>query len=133
MRSVPRFIVLATLAPLVCMLALACKRAGSSKLEGRWHGTRAEGVTPDVEVQANAFAMGTEIVARGNQIAVTTPAGRPQQSTYYVDAEDKLSVVIHTDKDGPGTRETFTFSEDGRTMTWRLDEHRTITFQRLAN
>ena len=116
---------------LVVLAFVACKHPGSPKLEGRWRGTKADGVSGDAQNGANIFAMGTELVARGNQIAITTPAGKPQQGTYFVDSEEKNTVVIHTDKDGP-QRETFTFSDDGKTMTWRLDERRSITFQRIA-
>jgi hypothetical protein len=111
---------------------VGCKHPGSQKLEGRWRGTKAEGVPPDQQTNASVFAMGTEIMARGDQIAVTTPAGRPIQATYFVDNEDARTVVIHTDKDGPGARETFTFTDDGRQMTWRVDSGRTITFQRIS-
>jgi hypothetical protein len=125
----------AAAAALVLLLHLvACKHPGSQKLEGRWRGTRAEGGPPDQQTNATAFATGTEIIARGDQIAVTTPAGKPIQATYFVDVEDARSVVIHTDKDGPGARETFTFTDDGKQMTWRVDQGqgRTITFQRVG-
>jgi hypothetical protein len=117
---------------LFVVLLLACKRAGSQKLEGRWRGTKSEGSSPDQQPNATAFATGTEIIARGDQIAVTTPAGKPIQATYVVDLEDARSVVIHTDKDGPSARETFTFTDDGKQMTWRVDQGRTITFQRVG-
>jgi hypothetical protein len=111
---------------------VACKPAGSSKLEGRWRGSRAEGVSAEATEAANAFAKSTEIIAKGNQIAVSTPATK-QQATYFVEAEDKSSVVIHTDKDGPDAKETFIVAEDGQTMTWRLGDGRAILFTRVAN
>jgi hypothetical protein len=110
--------------------ALGCKHSGSAKLEGRWRGTRAEGVPADKQAEANSFALATDLVARGNQIAITTPTRQPRQGTYVIDSEEKDTLVIHTDKDGP-QRETFVFAPDGKTMTWRLDEKRSITFQRL--
>lgn len=110
----------------------ACKPQGSAKLEGRWRGVRAEGVPTETQVQANTFALGTEIVAKGDQIVITTPAGRNPQSTYVVDAEDKKAVTIHTDKDGANARETFTFAADGKTMAWKIDDRRTIVFQKIA-
>jgi len=135
MRAKSAVLVLTLVAALAASAA-ACKRssAGSAKLEGRWRGTRADGVTaPEAQLPATVFATGTEIIARGNQIAVTTPSGKPQQATYFVDSEEKNSVVIHTDKDGPAARETFMFSDDGKTMMWRIDERRSIVFQRIAN
>jgi len=113
--------------------ASGCKHPGSAKLEGHWRGTRAEGVEPRVQDAANAFALGTEIIARGNQITVSTPQSRGQQGTYTVDDENKTTLVLHTDKDGANAKETFTFSDDGRTMTWRLGEGRTIVFTKLKD
>jgi hypothetical protein len=119
-------------AALLALLAGGCKHAGSAKLEGRWRGMKADGVPAEQQVVANVFATGTEIIAKGDQIAVTTPVGKPVQGTYFVDSEDKNSVVIHTDKDGPSAHETFTFTDDGRMMTWKVDAIRTITFQRVS-
>lgn len=106
---------------------IGCKHPGSAKLEGRWRGTRADGVGPAAQDAANAFALATEITARGNLITVQTPQSK-QQGTYVVDDENKTTVVLHTDKDGPANKETFAFADDGKTMTWRLGEGRTITF-----
>jgi hypothetical protein len=114
------------------LLASGCKSPGSPKLEGRWKGTKTDGVASEQQINANVFATGTEIIARGNQIAVTTPIGKPVQATYFVDSEDKTSVVIHTDKDGSAVRETFTFADEGNTMTWKIDGTRTMTFTRIA-
>jgi hypothetical protein len=118
---------------LVLALAIAssigCKHSGS-KLEGHWRGSRADGVGA-APVAANAFAAGTEITARGNVITVSTPASKGQQGTFVVDSENASTVVLHTDKDGPANKETFAFSEDGKTMVWRLGEGRTITFQKV--
>jgi hypothetical protein len=111
--------------------AAACKHSGSAKLEGRWRGTRAEGVAPAVQEQANTFATQTEIVAKGNAITITTPAAKPQSATFTVDDENKTTLVVHTDKDGPANKETFSFADEGRTMTWRLGEGRTIVFTKL--
>lgn len=118
---------------LVLLAVPACKHPGSAKLEGHWRGVRAEGVSPESQNAANAFAGATEIVARGDQIAISTPASKKQQSAYTVDAEDKTSLVIHTEKDGVNARETFTFGDDGKSMAWKVDERRTITFQRVPD
>jgi len=40
----------------LAILATSCKHPGSAKLEGRWRGTRAEGVGPAVQEAANTFA-----------------------------------------------------------------------------
>lgn len=111
-------------------LATGCKHPGSAKLEGHWKGTRAEGVSPGSQEAANAFAMQTEIFARGDKITVSTPAAKGQQAVYVVDDENKTTIVLHTDKDGPTNKETFAFSDEGKTMTWRLGEGRTIIFQK---
>lgn len=117
----------------MAMAAIGCKHPGSAKLEGRWKGVRADGVGPAVQDAANAFATQTEITARGNVITVSTPQSKGQQGTYVVDDENKTTVVLHTDKDGPANKETFGFSEDGKTMTWRLGEGRTIVFQKTKD
>ncbi len=117
--------------PLLGALAGACKHSGSNKLEGRWRGTRAEGVTPAVQEAANTFATQTEISAKGNQITIVTPAVKPQSATFTVDDENKTTLVLHTDKDGLSNKETFSFADEGKTMTWRLGEGRTIVFTKL--
>lgn len=125
---------LAILATVLSLGGVAgCKHPGSAKLEGHWRGTRAEGVGPAAQESANAFATQTEITARGNAITVSTPQSKGQQGTYVVDDENKSTLVLHTDKDGPAARETFSFSEDGRTMTWRLGEGRSIVFQKIKD
>lgn len=110
---------------------VGCKQPGSAKLEGHWKGTRADGVAASAQEAANAFAVQTEITARGNLITVSTPQAKGQQGTYVVDDENKTTLVLHTDKDGPTSRETFVFGEDGKTMTWKVGEGRTIVFQKL--
>lgn len=113
--------------------AAGCKHPGSAKLEGHWRGVRAEGVAANAQDAANAFALGTEIFARGNQITVNTPATRGPQSAYVVDDENKTTVVLHTEKDGPNAKETLVFGEDGTTMTWRMGEGQTIVFKKAKD
>jgi len=86
----------ALLLALLFVGAAACKHSGSAKLEGRWRGTRAEGVPPAVQ-----------------------------------DDENKTTLVVHTDKDGLANKETFAFADEGKTMTWRLGEGRSIVFTKL--
>lgn len=112
---------------------VACRHPGSAKLEGRWRGVRAEGVFATVEAQgqANGFAMTTEIIAKGDQILISTASNKNQQATYTVDAESEREVTIHTDRDGPTGKETFSFSDDGKSMTWKIDPTRGIVFQKI--
>lgn len=105
-----------------------CKHPGSAKLEGHWKGQRAEGVSADALVSANVFAVGSEIVVKGNQITISTPTSKNVTATYFVDKEEPTTVVIHTDKDA--TSETFDFT-DTKTMSWRVDEKRSIVFKKV--
>lgn len=117
----------------IAAVSVGCKRSGSAKLEGHWRGTRADGVEASAQDAANAFATRTEITAHGSSITVSTPQSKGQPGTYVVDDENKTTLVLHTDKDGPTSRETFSFTEDGKTMTWRLGEGRTIVFQKVKD
>jgi uncharacterized protein (TIGR03067 family) len=121
---------------LVLALAIAgsigCKHP-SSKLEGHWKGTRAEGVGAGAQDAANAFATQTEITAKGTTITITTPGAKPQAATFVIDSENPSTVVVHTDKDGAEKKETFGFADEGKTMVWRLGEGRSITFQRVKD
>ncbi|MBX3228723.1 MAG: hypothetical protein KIT84_08730 [Labilithrix sp.] len=111
------------------LLALAaCKPSGSKRLEGHWKGIRAEGVDPSAQANATAFALSTEIIAQGNQIAVQTQAGRSGPATYVVDKEEGATLVIHTDQ---AATETFTFTEKADQMTWHVDQTQTIVFRRV--
>jgi len=106
----------------------ACKHPGSAKLEGHWKGQSALGVAPETQINANVYATGMDIIARGNQISISTPAAKNVTATYFVDKEDATSVIIHTDKDN--TSETFLFT-DTKTMQWKIDEHRVVVFKKL--
>ena len=88
-------------------------------------------MTPAVQEAANTFATQTEITAKGNQITIVTPAVKPQAAAFTVDDENKTTLVLHTDKDGLSNKETFSFADEGKTMTWRLGEGRTIVFTKL--
>jgi hypothetical protein len=113
---------------LLALTLLACKHSGSPRLEGRWKGTRADGVPSEAQAAANAFATQTQIDVHGDQITVTTPKDH-QTGKYKVVREDKAAVVIVTDKDAPDDAQTFTFVDD-RTMKWTVLEGKTITFAR---
>jgi len=112
----------------VLTASVASKSSGAARLEGRWKGRRADGVTPELQSSANAFAVASEITVRGDQIAFTTPAARNVTATLFVDKDEGGAVVIHTNKDV--SSETFTFSGD-KTMSWKIDEKRSIVFEKV--
>ena len=87
-----------------------------------------EGVAPEAQAAANAFATDTEIDVKGDAITVITPKEK-QTGTYKVVREDKGQVVIVTDKDGPDDAQTFTMVDD-KTLRWSVLEGKTITFVR---
>jgi hypothetical protein len=106
----------------------ACGHKGSARLEGHWKGTRADGVGPDQQAAASAFASQMEIDVTGDAITVVTGKDR-QMGTYKVLKEDKAGVTIVTDKDGAGDAQLFLFVDD-KTMRWAVLEGKTITFVR---
>jgi hypothetical protein len=106
----------------------ACGHKGSPRLEGHWRGLHAEGVSPDAQPMADTFASGTELDIRGEALVVTTPAGK-QAGKFKVKSEDKTSITIWTDGDGPNDPQTFVFVDE-RTMKWNVLEGKTITFRR---
>jgi hypothetical protein len=120
------------LGSLACVLAAlsatACHGDGAAKLQGHWRGLRAEGVAAEASGAANAFATGTELEVKGDAITVTTPKDK-QSGRYKVIRQDKTTLVIATDKDGPGEPQTFTFADD-KTMRWAVLDGRTIVFAR---
>lgn len=106
-----------------------CGGGGSSRLQGKWHGLRADGVLPGALAAANAFAAGMTLEVKGDAITVTTPKDK-QSGHYHVVKEDKTSVIITTDKDGPTEPQTFTFVDD-KTLRWAVDSGQTILFGKL--
>lgn len=113
------------LAALVPLLA-ACHGDGAARLQGKWHGVRAEGVESAAQVAANAFATGTELDVHGDAITVTTPKDK-QSGHYKVVRQDKTTLTITTDRDGPSDPQTFTFLDD-KTVRWAVLEGRSIVF-----
>ena len=107
-------------------VAAACGSEGAPRLQGTWRGQRAEGVPASAAGVANAFAAGMLLEVKGDGIAVTTARDR-QSGRYKVVKEDKTSLVITTDKDGAGARQTFTFVDD-RTMKWAVLDGNVIVF-----
>lgn len=106
--------------------ALACSSGGSKRLQGKWHGLRAEGVAVASQAAANAFATGTTLEVSGDSITVTTPHDK-QAGRYKVVREDKSTLVLTTDKDGPKEPQTFTFVDD-KTLKWLVIDGEQIVF-----
>jgi hypothetical protein len=109
-------------------LVLAACGGGSSRLQGKWRGLRADGVAPEAQARANDFAMAMELEVKGDTITVKSPTDK-QVGKYKVVEETKAKLVIVTDKDGPDDKQTFTFSDD-KTMKWSVTDGKTITFVR---
>ena len=118
----------ALIAVLVTLAAGAsgCKKAGSPRLEGKWRGSKAEGILPSAQQTANQFAMDTELTFEGDTVTVHTNDGK-QTAKYKVVREDKRSIIIETDRDGPNDQQTFTFDSD-RTMRWQIMPGKTVSF-----
>jgi hypothetical protein len=106
----------------------ACSEGGAARLQGHWHGVRAEGVAGDVAASANAFASGVSIDVRGDSMTVMQ-GGRRQTGRYRVVQEDATKVVVTTDADGPLELHTFVFA-DRDTMRWEVLAGKTIVFAR---
>jgi hypothetical protein len=123
-RDMKLGLALALAASLAALALSGCKSSSAKKLEGRWHGIKATGVTADQRGAANLFASTMELEFHGNQVSVHV--GNDRQSTRFQVVQDaKSSVVIAAD----GARETFTFHDD-RTMDWAVQPGKTIEFQK---
>ncbi len=116
----------ACIAALAAIPALACRAPGSARLEGRWIGIRAEGVSAEALPAANAFATSTTLEFRRNEITVAT-SKETQSGRYQLVRDDPNAVVIATDLDGPAHPQTFVFAGD-ETMRWTLPEGKAIVF-----
>ncbi|MBL8606744.1 MAG: hypothetical protein JNL38_05465 [Myxococcales bacterium] len=112
---------------IACLLTLAACKSGSARLEGKWRGVRADGVSVEAQAAANDYATKMEILAKGDSLTVVAPGSR-KTGNYKVLKEDSEQLVIATDKTLSGSeKETFTFL-DASTMRWSVAEGRTITF-----
>jgi hypothetical protein len=118
----PRALLLAALT----LGLLACGGGGSKRLQGKWHGLRAEGVAVASQASANAFATGMTLEVSGDSITVTTPHDK-QAGRYKVVKEDKSTLVLTTDKDGPKEPQTFTFVDE-KTVKWLVMDGELIVF-----
>ena len=110
----------------ILSVVTGCHGDGAPRLQGKWHGVRAEGVAAETLTSANAFATGTEMDVKGDAITVTTPKDK-QSGRYRVVKQDKTMLIITTDKDGADDPQTFTFVDD-RTVRWAVLDGKTIVF-----
>lgn len=111
------------LALVVAVVLLSACHKGSAKLQGKWKGTRTDGVGAEVQAQADRWAGQVQIEFKGDVMTVTTPTGAAS-SRYKVTHEDKGSVKIVTDADG--SEESLAFESDS-TMKWTAMPGKTIT------
>lgn len=112
----------------IAAMALACKGGSAAKLEGRWRGIKATGVASEQAKTANLFASSMELDFHGDQVAVHTGSEK-QSARFRVVRDDKTSVTIATDQDGPDDLQTFTFTDD-KTISWAVMPGKTILFQK---
>ena len=70
--------------------------------------------------------MATELTFEGDNVTVHTDDGS-QTAKYKVVREDKRSIIIETDKDGPNDQQTFTFDSD-KSMRWQIMPGKTVSF-----
>jgi len=113
---------------LLLALAAGCRKSGERRLEGHWHGDTVEGASAAEEPAAAAFALGTELDFHGGSVLVKTPRDRVT-SPFKVVREDKTTVVVVTDADGPSAPQTFVFSDEN-TMQWTIVPGKRISFRR---
>ncbi len=113
---------------LLAAAAAGCHGDGAPRLQGHWRGVRAEGVSVESIAAANAFATGTELEVKGDSITITTPKDK-QSGRYKVVRQDKTTLVVTTDKDGPDDPQTFTFVDD-KTVRWAVVEGKAIVFSK---
>jgi len=110
----------------ILSVVAGCHGDGAPRLQGKWHGVRAEGVAAETLTSANAFATGTEMDVKGDAITVTTPKDK-QSGRYRVVKQDKTMLIITTDKDGADDPQTFTFVDD-KTVRWAVLDGKSIVF-----
>lgn len=121
----PSHLTLAIVAAALVGLALtACGPKGSARLEGKWLGTKTEGIDPAKQTEADDFARQTVLEFRGDAVAIRTPKG-VQMGHYKVSSTDKDALTITTDKDGADEAHTFVF-ENAKTLRWKILPQRTI-------
>lgn len=118
------------MAAMAAMAASGCHKSGEQRLEGHWRGTNVEGVSPDAQAAATAFALDTELDFHDGKVLVTTPRDKIS-SAFKVTRDDKGTVVVATELDGAKDPQTFAFADDN-TMRWPVTEGVRITFRRVS-
>ncbi|WP_394835285.1 hypothetical protein LVJ94_53190 [Pendulispora rubella] len=113
---------------LILLLAIGCHKSGEQKLEGHWRGTKVQGVAPEQEAAATAFATATEMEFRDGKVSVKTP-GDQSSSAFKVVRQEKNTVVVITEYDGAKEPQTFVFVDDD-TMQWTVLEGKRMTLRR---
>ncbi|WP_394825289.1 hypothetical protein [Pendulispora albinea] len=124
----PRSLVFVAFA--LSMLAVGCRKSGEERLTGLWRGNHVEGVTPEQEPAARAFAIETELHFRDGAIMVKTPKST-SMCAFKVAQTEKNMVTVITDLDGPSNPQTFDFADD-ETMHWLVVPGKRITFHRVS-
>jgi hypothetical protein len=124
--SVMRFRAVATLA--LFILLASCKKGGQARLQGHWKGIKAVGVSDTVLSSANLYAAQMELDFKDDKVKVVSGSDT-QSGRFKIVREDKTSVVLTTDGDGPTDEQTFTF-DDEKTMRWSVMPGKTIQFQK---
>jgi len=112
----------------VATMLTACKGGSSAKLEGRWRGIKATGVSASELGAANLFASAMELEFKGEQVSVHTGSDK-QSARFKIVKDEKTQVTITTDQDGPDDPQVFTFTDD-HTMTWAIAPGKSIQFQK---
>lgn len=102
--------------------ALACGK-DATRLEGHWRGTYVEGPGYEQSQTARDFVKAMELDVKGDVITVTA-GGERNTSRFVVDAEDKTSLTLHTERE-PQEREVFVFQGE-KVMKWNVVEGRAI-------
>ena len=114
----------------VILAAAGCQKTASERLIGKWHGTKAEGVVPDVQPSANDAASGMELEFKKDTVTIKPAKDKDGMTARYVVLrEDKRSVVVVTEQDGARDEQTLTLDDDA-TMRWQVLPGKTITFSR---
>lgn len=120
----------AALLSFLLLAAAGCQKTASERLLGKWHGTKAEGVVPDMQPSANDVASGMELEFKKDVVTIKPAKDKDALTARYVVLrEDKRSVVVVTEADGARDEQTLTLDDDA-TMRWQVLPGKTITFNR---
>ncbi len=121
-NSMKRTLVVAT----AIFFSMACNKPNAPKLEGRWRGIKTTGIDAQQVGTANLFASTMELEFKGDVVSIHTGSDK-QSAKFKVISDEKKSVVITTDQDGPDDKQTFMFVDD-KTIDWSVTPGKTIEF-----